>query len=73
MYPEFIRSGGIVPLRGRTVQLSANTDAFGIFNPEAVKKEGTVKALSRPPWDVYAPNVSALHTLLRMHYEFPYP
>ena len=73
MYPEFIRSGGIVPLRGRAVQLSANTDEFGIFNPEAVKKEGTVKALSRPPWDVYAPNVSALHPLLRMHYEFPYP
>lgn len=73
MYPEFIRSGGIVPLRGRAVQLGASTNEFGILDPEVVKKEGTVKALSQPPWDVHTLNVSALHTLLRMHYEFPYP
>ncbi|OCL10408.1 FAD/NAD(P)-binding domain-containing protein [Glonium stellatum] len=67
-YSEFIRSGSIIPISGRAIQLGTSTNEPGAPDQETIINKGTVKALSQLPWDVYAPNECSINDVIGIIY-----
>ncbi|OCK79087.1 nucleotide-binding domain-containing protein [Lepidopterella palustris CBS 459.81] len=64
MYAEFVRSGAIVPVRGRVSQLRASTE----FDLGTNSNKGMVKAISEPPWDVNGQDTKVINDVIGVVY-----